>query len=137
MAEISKQTVTTQGSNVNPVVNTTTKNTSVKSTATSSQTVEYLIYFLFGVLEILLAFRLVLKLTGASIASAFVGLIYGLTGIFILPFEGIFRKGFAQGVETTSVLEPSTLVAIIVYAILAVGIVKLIRISSGEEQQID
>ncbi|HLD92043.1 MAG TPA: YggT family protein, partial [Patescibacteria group bacterium] len=39
--------------------------------------------------------------------------------------------------ETTSVLEPSTLVAIIVYAILAVGIVKLIRISSGEEQQID
>src|SRR3989339_985998 len=135
MAEISKETVTTQGNNVNPVVNTTTKNTSVKSTATSSQTVEYLIYFLFGVLEILLAFRLVLKLTGASVASAFVGLIYGLTGIFILPFEGIFRKGFAQGVETTSVLEPATLVALIVYAVLALGIVKLLRIISGERQQ--
>ena len=134
MAEISKQTVTTQGSNVNPVVNTTTKNTSVKSTATSSQTVEYLVYFLFGVLEILLTFRLVLKLTGASVSSAFVGLIYGLTGVFILPFEGIFRRGFAQGVETTSVLEPSTLVALIVYAVLAWGIVKLIRILSGEHQ---
>jgi len=64
-----------------------------------------------------------------------VGLIYGLTGIFILPFEGIFRKGFAQGVETTSVLEPATLVALIVYAVLALGIVKLLRIISGERQQ--
>ena len=135
MAEISQETVTTQGNNVNPVVNTTTKNTSVKSTATSSQTVEYLVYFFFGALEILLAFRLILKLTGASISSAFVGLIYGLTGIFILPFEGIFRRGYTQGIETTSVLEPSTLVAIIVYAVLAWGIVKLLRILSGEQQQ--
>ncbi|MEK7127125.1 MAG: YggT family protein [Patescibacteria group bacterium] len=105
-----------------------------KIEATNSQTVEYLVYFFFGVLEVLLAFRLVLKLTGASLASAFVGLIYGLTGIFILPFEGIFRRGYAQGVETTSVLEPSTLVAIVVYAVLAWGIVKLIRVLSGEKQ---
>ena len=137
MAEITKETISTQGNNVNPVVNTTTKNTSVKSTASSSQTTEYLIYFLFGLLEILLAFRLVLKLTGASMASAFVGLIYGLTGIFIMPFEGIFRKGFAQGVETTAVFEPSTLVAIIVYAALAWGIVKLLSILSGEKQQME
>ena len=83
----------------------------------------------------LLAFRLVLKLMGASLASGFVGLIYGLTGIFILPFEGIFRRGVAPGLETTSVLEPSTIVAIIVYAVLAWGIVKLVRIFSGERQQ--
>ena len=105
-----------------------------RSVATSSQTVEYLVYFLFGALEIFLAFRLVLKLMGASIGSSFVNIIYGLTGIFILPFEGIFRRGYTQGVETTSVLEPSTLVAIIVYAILAWGIVKLVRISSGKRQ---
>src|SRR4030043_844737 len=135
MAEISKETITSEGSNTSPVVNTTTKNTSFKSQATSSQTVEYLVYFLFGALEILLAFRLVLKLTGASMSSAFVGLIYGLTGIFVLPFEGIFRRGFAQGVETTSVFEPSTLIAIIVYGVLAWGIVKLVRIFSGERQQ--
>jgi hypothetical protein len=137
MAEISKETITTQGNNINPVVNTTTRNTSVKSTATSSQTVERLIYFLFGAVEILLAFRLVLKLAGASIASGFVSIIYGLSGIFILPFEGIFRRWFSQGVETTSVFEPSTLVAIAVYAILAWGIVKLVRIFSGEKQQTD
>ena len=132
MAEITKETVTTQEDNSNTV-----KTIPVKSKATSSQTVEYLVYFFFGALEILLAFRLVLKLTGASLSSAFVGLIYGLTGVFILPFEGIFRRGFTQGIETTSVLEPSTLVAIIVYAVLAWGIVKLLRILSGEQQQAD
>lgn len=132
MAEVTKETITTQEDNTN-----TATTTQAKGDATSYQTIEYLIYFFFGALEVLLAFRLILKLTGASISSAFVGLIYGLTGIFILPFEGIFRRGFAQGAETTSVLEPSTLVAIIVYAVLAVGIVKLIRILSGKQQQAD
>lgn len=108
--------------------------TTPKVKATSYQTVEYLIYFFFGALEILLAFRLVLKLAGAG-TSGFVSLIYGLTGIFMLPFEGIFHRGFAQGVETTSVLEPSTLVAIIVYIALAFGIVKLVRIFSGQQQE--
>lgn len=129
MAEVIKETITTQNDSAATVVTSP-----AKVQATNSQTVEYLVYFFFGVLEILLAFRLILKLTGASIASAFVGLIYGLTGIFILPFEGIFRRLFSQGVETTSVLEPSTLVAIAVYAVLAWGVVKLVRISSGEQQ---
>jgi hypothetical protein len=110
-------------------------NPPVVNEATKSQKIEYVIYFLFGVLEILLAFRLILKLTGASLTSGFVRLIYSLTGIFILPFNGIFSKGYAQGVETTSVLEPATIVAIFVYILLAWGIVKLIRISSGEKQE--
>ena len=130
MVEIIKETTTTQDaktSPVSPVVSTPVE-------ATGFQTFEYLVYFFFGVLEILLVFRLVLKLMGASLSSTFVGLIYGLSGIFIAPFEGIFRRGFTQGIETTSVLEPATLVAIIVYAVIAWGIVKLIQIFSGEKQ---
>lgn len=135
MVEITKETVTTQD---NQEDNTKTVMTNpVTAKATNSQTVEYLVYFFFGVLEVLLTFRLVLKLMGASLASAFVGLIYGLTGIFILPFEGIFRRGFTQGIETASVLEPSTLVALIVYAVLAWGTVKLLRVLSGEQQKTD
>ncbi len=130
MAEIIKETTTAREDNINQVANAP-----VKSEATGFQTFEYLVYFFFGALEILLAFRLVLKLTGASIGSSFVGLIYGLSGIFIAPFEGIFHKEFAQGVETTAVLEPATLVAIIVYAVLAWGIVKLVRIFSGDKQE--
>lgn len=129
MAEITKETVTTQQD--------TTKPTVVKPTkyeATSSQTIGYVIYFIFGALEILLAFRFVLKLTGASLGSGFVSFIYGITGIFIAPFEGIFRMWFGQGSETTAVFEPATLVALVVYAVLAWGIVKLISISSGEQQ---
>jgi hypothetical protein len=109
----------------------------VKKEATGTETVEYLVYFIFGALEILLAFRLVLRLLGAGLSSYFVDLIYTISGIFILPFEGIFRRGVSQGLETASVLEPSTLVAIIVYAIVAWGIVKLVRISSGEQQPVD
>jgi hypothetical protein len=135
MAEITKETVTTkdnQGENPSAAITNP-----VATKATNSQTVEYLVYFFLGALEVLLAFRLVLKLMGASLTSAFVGLIYGITGIFILPFEGIFRRGFTQGIETTSVLEPSTLVALIVYAVLAWGIVKLLRVLSGEQQKTD
>jgi len=129
MAEILEEAVTTQNTGPKATVTTETKNV-----ATGTQTIEYLTYFLFGALEIFLAFRLVLKLMGANITSAFVGAVYGITGLFILPFEGIFRRGFTQGIETTSVFEPSTLVAIIVYAVLMWGIIKLLRIFSGEKQ---
>ncbi len=128
MTELVKETVTTQENS--PVA------TSKKSDqATSYQTIEYLIYFFFGALEILLIFRLILRLTGANSFSAFVGLIYGITGVFIVPFQGIFHQATAAGVETTAVLEPATIVAIVVYAVLAVGIVKLLRILSGKKQQ--
>lgn len=130
MAVIVKETVRTQATNPKTVVIPP-----VKRKATPQQTMEYLIYFLFGILEVLLAFRLILKLMGANIASGFVSFVYGLTSIFILPFEGIFRRGYADGIETTSVFEPSTLVAIIVYALVAWGIVKLVHVLSGEQQE--
>ena len=129
MTTITKETVTSDNDSTNVVVNAPTS-----KQATNRQTYEYLVYYILGALEILLAFRLVLKIAGASTGSAFVRLIYGISSFFVMPFEGIFRRFSTQGLETTSVLEPSTIVAIIVYAILAVGIVKFIRISSGEEQ---
>lgn len=131
MAEITKETISTTST---APTSEQTVITPAKVVASSSQTIEYIIYFFLGLLEILLAFRLVLKMMGASSASAFVRFIYDLTYIFILPFEGIFRRGVSQGIETTSVFEPSTLVALIVYALLAWGIVKLVHISSGERQ---
>jgi hypothetical protein len=129
MEEIVKETVITEGKEVNLVGNTSTQ-----PEASSFQTAQYLIYFFFGGLDILLVFRLVLKLLGASTSSNFVELIYSVTGTFIAPFEGIFRSGYAPGVETTSVLEPATIVAILVYAIIAWGIVKLVQVLSGKQQ---
>ena len=76
MEEFIKETVTTRSNSANTA--TTTPST---REATSSQTIEYLIYFFFGVLDILLVFRLVLKLMGANVGSAFVGAVYGITGL--------------------------------------------------------
>jgi glucan phosphoethanolaminetransferase (alkaline phosphatase superfamily) len=112
-----------------------TTRTPDKDKATGSQTVAYVVYFIFGVLDILLAFRLVLRLLGASTGSSFVSAIYNISVVFIVPFEGIFHVATTQGIETTSVFEPATLVAIIVYGILAWGIVKLITIFSGEKEE--
>jgi len=130
MTEIVNETVTTQKDNTDTV-----KVAPVKVEATASQTVGYLVYFFFGALEILLAFRIILKLAGANLGNAFVGLVYGITGVFILPFGGIFHKVIAETTDMTSVFEPSTLVAIIVYAVLAWGIVKLLSVLSGERQE--
>lgn len=132
MTEIVRETLTTQSENTNPV-----KVAPIQVKATNTQSLGYLIYFIFGILEVLMAFRFVFKLAGASVSSTFVRFIYSITGIFILPFEGIFRKGIAQGVETTSVLEPSTIVALVVYVLLAWGIVKLIGVLSGNRQETD
>jgi len=132
MAEYTKETVVTHTNELNPTVS---HPSSVTASATMSQTLEYLIYFAFGVIEILLVFRLVLKFMGAGAQGAFVGLIYGVSNLFILPFEGIFRRGFNEGLERTSVFEPSVLLALVVYAVLAWGIVRLVRIFSGERHQ--
>lgn len=129
MTEIIKESVTSENEGQTAAVTT-----EIKREASSSQTIEYIIYFIFGLLNILLAFRFILKLTGASTSSIFVNFIYDLSRVLILPFEGIFNRGSAQIMESTSIFEPATIVAIIVYAILAWGIVKLIKIFSKEKQ---
>jgi hypothetical protein len=126
MEKIIEKTSMTNGGGQRVEVNST------KVEASSFQTVEYLIYFFFGALEILLALRLVLRVLGAAVNNGFVNGIYGITKFFMSPFEGIFSRSYAQGMETTSVLEPATIIAIIIYALVAWGIVKLVRISSGE-----
>ncbi len=133
MTEITKETITTQ----TPVARQTTVQQTGESEVrevSSSRTIEYVVYFFLGMIEILLAFRFMLKLTGASTASAFVRGIYSVTNIFVMPFEGIFRRAVNQGAETSSIFEPSTIVAMLVYAVIAWGIVKMVRILSGEHQ---
>jgi len=129
MEEVTKQTITTQrdGSTVVEV-------SPEERNATTLQTAEYIIYFLFGALEILLAFRFVLKLTGAGPGGDFVNFIYSLSNIFIVPFQGIFPTGTAQGAETTAFFEPATIVAVLVYAVVAWGLVQLVKLISGKKQ---
>ena len=92
-----------------------------------------IVYYILGVLEVLFAFRLVFKLLGANPQSPFVSFIYSVSQAFLSPFSGIFRSAVTKGFETQSVLEPMTIIAMIVYAVVAWGIVKLIEISKPHQ----
>src|SRR5882724_327556 len=72
------------------------------------------IWYLLGVIEILLVFRIVLKALGANPASGFTNLIYTISNPLALPFRGIFQTQVVEG----SVFEWSTIIAGVVYAIV-------------------
>jgi YggT family protein len=74
-----------------------------------------IIYFLFGVLEVLLAVRVVLHVLAANAGNGFADLIYGLTNPFVAPFSTLL----ANPNIGAGVLELTTIVAMIAYAILA------------------
>lgn len=83
-----------------------------------------IVYYILGIIEVLLAFRLIFKILGANPASGFVRFLYALTRVMILPFLGIFRTAASAGY----VFEPATIIAMIVYAVIAYGIVRLLKI---------
>jgi len=70
----------------------------------------------------------VFKLLGANPGSGFVSFIYSVTQIFLVPFNAIFRSAETQGIEKQALLEPGTIIAMIVYGIIGWGIVKMITI---------
>jgi len=87
-----------------------------------------IVYYILGVIEVLLAFRLIFKLLGASKASEFVSFLYLVTQSIIAPFSGIFRSTITRGAVTQSIFEPATVIAMIVYAIIAIGVVSLVKL---------
>lgn len=99
-----------------------------------SFTARRVVYYILGILEVLFIFRLVFKLLGANPSSGFVSLIYSISQVFLAPFTAIFRTATTQGIETKAVLEPSTIIAMIVYGVLAWGIVKLLIIIRGHDE---
>ena len=82
------------------------------------------IYFIFGAINVLLVIRFVLLLLGANEASPFVNLIYSLSRAFVLPFRGIFGAPDLGG----SVFEWAALVGIVVYSLLAYGLVRVVEL---------
>ena len=83
-----------------------------------------IIWYFLAVIEVLLAFRMALKALGANPASGFVNFIYAFSDPLALPFRGIL----STAVTGNSVFEWSTLVAALVYAVVAYGIIYLMQI---------
>jgi hypothetical protein len=129
MQQVTKETLTQQTADGSSTV------AQVSTTDTQTQTAANIIYFIAGVLEITLLFRFIFRITGANPGSGFVSGIYGFTQFLILPFRGIFSPAASEGIEVRSIFEPATLIAMIVYAIIAWGAVRLIAIVSGHSSE--
>lgn len=107
----------------------------IKKSDKGNVTVRRVVKYILGILEVLFAFRLALKLFGANPNSGFVSVIYSITHVFLAPFTAIFSNATTQGIETQAVLEPSTIIAMIVYALIAWGVIKLIIIISERRKK--
>jgi len=84
-----------------------------------------IVWYLLSILEVLLAFRFVLKLTGANAAAGFTNFIYAVTWPFTAPFLAVFQKTTIEG----SIFEWTTLLAMLVYWMIALAIAKLFLMS--------
>lgn len=96
-----------------------TRNTSTQNTQSGGRMAKRVVGAIFGVIEVILAFRFIFKLLGADPGSGFVRFIYDITQFFVGLFEGIFSKVASDGVEVKSIFEPATLIAMLVIALIA------------------
>lgn len=74
-----------------------------------------IVYFLFGALLLLLTVRVVFQLIGVNAENAFASFIYGLSAPFVALFASLVQNPALGG---TSVLEITTLIAMLVWAIV-------------------
>jgi YggT family protein len=75
-----------------------------------------IVYLLFGAIELLLVVRIVLHMVGANPDNSFANFVNGLSAPFVALFANLLQN---PALGTTGVLEITTLVAVIVYAIVA------------------
>ncbi|MFP4022748.1 MAG: YggT family protein [Candidatus Paceibacterota bacterium] len=93
------------------------ENDSTKSLYKGVQIVWYALYLIEG----LLAIRFVLKLLSANPEAVFTDIIYTVSGVFVWPFLAVFSDIAIAG----NTFEWTTLLAMFVYWLLAMAIIKL------------
>jgi hypothetical protein len=92
---------------------------------------EQVIYLIFGIVEALIAIRLILRLLAANPVAGFASFIYGITDPLVAPFVGLFTTPAYNG----NVLELTSIVAIIVYALVAWLLVRVLWLAAGEDRR--
>lgn len=84
--------------------------------------VSQFIWLLFGGLEALIGMRVLLLLIGANPGNWFTAFVYQLSNVFLWPFQNIVANPAFQN----SVLEITSLIAMIVYPLIGWAVVRLI-----------
>ncbi len=80
-----------------------------------------IVWYVLGLVEVLLALRFVLKLFGANSGAGFTHFVYDVTYAFAAPFLNVFSISQVSG----NIFEWTTLLAMLVYWMIAIGIIKL------------
>ena len=83
------------------------------------------VWFLLWVINGLLAIRFVLRLLAANPSAGFTNFIYSITSPLVSPFRGVLASTTAG----SAVLEWSTLLAMVIYWLLAWAIVRLFTVA--------
>lgn len=84
-----------------------------------------IVWYILGLIEVLLGFRFILKLLAANPNAGFSNFIYDITYVFAAPFLNVFRMTRVEG----SIFEWTTLLAMLVYWLIAWGIIKIFLMS--------
>lgn len=95
--------------------------------------VRRIIYYILGIIEVLLAFRLIFKVLGANAGNSLVSGLYIITKGLIAPFTNIFSIFANRNTAVPLVFEPAIVLAMLIYAVIAIGIVNLIRLKVVQE----
>lgn len=77
---------------------------------------EQAVYWLAGIIELLLLIRIILSLLGANRSNVFAQFIYTITYPFVAPFYGLFNSNFQYGIAR---FEFEAIIAMAVVALLA------------------
>jgi uncharacterized protein YggT (Ycf19 family) len=85
--------------------------------------VNQVVWYILVFIEVLLIFRAIFKVIGANSSSGFVSLIYSITDVMVVPFQGIVPSA----VSGNSIMEWATLIAGVVFALIAWGLVYLLQ----------
>lgn len=85
-----------------------------------------IVWYITDILLGLLAIRFILALLGANPANAFANFIYTVSHPFVAPFFSLFSYNTQLGISR---FETYTLVAMVIYALIAWAIVRLLTIN--------
>ena len=88
------------------------------------------VWYIAGLISIIIALRFVFLLLGANRGADFTDFVYSLSAPFVAPFVGIF----GEPTYGTSVFEVSSLLAIVIYLLIAWGIAKLFTIARPKDE---
>ncbi len=127
--EIDQQVTETSSSPVKDTVSQT-QTTSQAATGTEVQAAKSergsaWVWYIVGIIDVILALRLLFHLFGARNVG-FAELLYNISSPFVAPFRGIFAAPAVEG----TYFDTASFAAIIVYILIGWGVTKLVELTT-------